>query len=278
LTEASIPAKYYQVGTATVEVHPNRYAAGAAAARAASKALIESAKAHDSIGVIFATGASQFEILNELTRLPDIPWDQIRGFHMDEYVNLSADHPASFRRYLRERLTGKVSMKEFFEIDGSAPDPEQTSRNYAAQLRLADPQVCFLGIGENGHLAFNDPPVADFTDPLDAKIVLLDALCRQQQMAEGWFPSVEQVPARAITLTIPTLLRVPKLIVSVPGIRKAMIVRRALEEAISTECPATILRTHPDATIYLDLESASQLDDVLLSRQLQGFAVTKSRS
>jgi glucosamine-6-phosphate deaminase len=266
VTEASSPAKYYQVGTATVEVHPNRYAAGAAAARAASKALIELAKAHNSIGVIFATGASQFEILNELTHLPDIPWDQIRGFHMDEYVNLPADHPASFRRYLRERLTGKVRMKEFFEIDGSAPDPEQTSRNYATKLRLADPQVCFLGIGENGHLAFNDPPVADFTDPLDAKIVVLDALCRQQQMAEGWFPSVEQVPARAITLTIPTLLRVPKLIVSVPGIRKAMIVRRALEEAISTECPATILRTHPDTTIYLDLESASELDDVLLSR------------
>jgi glucosamine-6-phosphate deaminase len=266
LTEASIPAKYYQVGTATVEVHSNRYAAGAAAARAASRALIELEKTHNSIGVIFATGASQFEILNELTRLPDIPWGQIRGFHMDEYVNLSADHPASFRRYLRERLTGKVRMKEFFEIDGSAPDPEQTSRNYAAELRLADPQLCFLGIGENGHLAFNDPPVADFTDPLDAKIVVLDALCRQQQMAEGWFPSVEQVPARAITLTIPTLLRVPKLIVSVPGIRKAMIVRRALEEAISTECPATILRTHPDATIYLDLESASELDDVLLSQ------------
>ena len=265
MTEPSIPAKYFHVGTAKVEIHSDRYAAGAAAAQAVSQALIELAKDHNSIGVIFATGASQFEILNELTRLPNMPWEKIRGFHMDEYVNLSADHPASFRRYLRERLTGKVSMKEFFEIDGSAPDPKQTSWAYAAKLRLADPQVCLLGIGENGHLAFNDPPVADFNDPLDAKIVLLDAQCRQQQTAEGWFPSVEQVPDHAITLTIPTLLRVPKLIASVPGIRKAKIVRRALEEAIATECPATILRTHPDTTIYLDAESASELGDLFIS-------------
>ena len=266
MTEGIIPAKYFQVGTAIVEVHPNRHAAGRAAAQAASTELIKLAKAHSSIGVIFATGATQFEILNELTRLADMPWGKIRGFHLDEYVNLSADHPASFRRYLRERLTGKVRLKEIFEIDGSAPEPEQTSQDYATKLRLADPQVCFLDIGENGHLAFNDPPEADFTDPLDAKVVLLDALCRHQQIAEGWFPSVEQVPDHAITLTIPTLLRVPKLIVSVPGIRKAKIVRRALKEGISTECPATILRTHPDATIYLDLDSAGELDDILLSR------------
>jgi glucosamine-6-phosphate deaminase len=185
---------------------------------------------------------------------------------MDEYVGIAADHPASFRRYLRERLSGKVSMKEFFEIDGSATDPEKTSRDYASKLRSASPQLCFLGIGENGHLAFNDPPVADFTDPLDAKIVQLDAVCRQQQMAEGWFDSVDQVPERAITLTIPALFRVPMLIVSVPGKRKARIVRRAFEEPISTRCPATILRTHPNTTIYLDSESAKELDGVLLSR------------
>jgi glucosamine-6-phosphate deaminase len=185
---------------------------------------------------------------------------------MDEYVDISADHPASFRRYLRERLTSKVRMKEFFEIDGSAPDPEKTSNDYASKLRSADPQLCFLGIGENGHLAFNDPPVANFADPLDAKMVHLDAVCRRQQMAEGWFASVDQVPERAITLTIPALFRVPTLIVSVPGSRKAKIVRRAFEEPISTECPATILRTHPNVTVYLDLESASELDEVLHSK------------
>jgi glucosamine-6-phosphate deaminase len=266
VTEAIAHPKYFEVDTMKVEVHPNARAAGVAAAQAAGKELIELAKALDSIGVIFATGASQFEILNELTRIPYLPWNQICGFHMDEYVDISADHPASFRRYLRERLTSKVRMKEFFEIDGSAPDPEKTSNDYASKLRSADPQLCFLGIGENGHLAFNDPPVANFADPLDAKIVHLDAVCRRQQMAEGWFASVDQVPERAITLTIPALFRVPTLIVSVPGSRKAKIVRRAFEEPISTECPATILRTHPNVTVYLDLESASELDEVLHSK------------
>ena len=257
--------KRFLVGTMKVEVHPDSRAAGTAAAQAARRELIELAKAFDSVGVIFATGASQFETLNELTRIANIPWNQIRGFHMDEYVGLSVDHPASFRRYLRERLTGKVRMRKFSEIDGNVPDPEKTSRDYAGELRNADPQLCLLGIGENGHLAFNDPPVANFTDPLDAKIVRLDPVCRQQQMAEGWFSSIDQVPERAITLTIPALFRVPTLIVSVPGSRKAKIVRRAFEEPVSTECPATILRTHPNATVYLDSESARELDGVLFS-------------
>lgn len=266
MTETAAQAKHYRIGTMKVEVHPDSRAAGAAAARAAAKELIELALVHNSVGVIFATGASQFETLNELTRIPNLPWSQILGLHMDEYVGINEDHPASFRRYLRERLTGKVRMKAFFEIDGSAPDPEETSRGYAHKLRSANPQLCFLGIGENGHLAFNDPPVADFADRLDAKIVRLDAVCRQQQMAEGWFTSIDQVPEYAITLTIPALFRVPTLIVSVPGRRKAKIVRRALEEPISTECPATILRTHPNATVYVDSESASELDGLLLSK------------
>ena len=259
-------AKYYQVGTMKVEVHPSAAAAGQAAARAAAGALIELGRKHESFGVIFATGASQFNTLDTLTGIANLPWNQVRGFHMDEYVDLAADHPASFRRYLRERLTAKVRMKEFFEIDGSAPDPEQTGREYAEKLRASVPQLCLLGIGENGHLAFNDPPVADFTDPVDVKIVRLDAECRQQQAAEGWFSSVEQVPEYAITLTIPTLLRVPRLIVSVPGKRKAHIVRRAFTEPVSTACPATILRNHPDATVYLDEESASELGRVLVSQ------------
>jgi glucosamine-6-phosphate deaminase len=266
MTEEIVAAKHYQVGSMKVEVHPTSSAAGAAAAQAAAKAMTDLAKAHDSIGVIFATGASQMETLKELTGIANLPWGQIRGFHMDEYVGIAEDHPASFRRYLRERLTQKVKMKVFFEIDGSAPDPERTGREYADELRSADPQLCLLGIGENGHLAFNDPPIADFSDPLDVKIVQLDAACRQQQAAEGWFSSVDDVPQHAITLTIPALFRVPKLIVSVPGKRKADIVRRAFTESISTACPATILRTHPDATVYLDLESAGELSGVLVSQ------------
>lgn len=265
MTKAIDSPRHFQVGTMKVEVHPDSHAAGAAAARAASKELIDLATTLDSVAVIFATGASQFETLSELTRRSTLPWNRVCGFHMDEYVGISADHAASFRRYLRERLTSKVPMKEFFEIDGSAPDPEKTSRDYASKLRAANPQLCLLGIGENGHLAFNDPPVANFTDPLDAKVVCLDPVCRQQQMAEGWFPSVDQVPERAITLTVPALFRVPTLIVSVPGRRKAKIVRRAFEEPVSTDCPATILRTHPNVTVYLDSESARELDGAQFS-------------
>jgi glucosamine-6-phosphate deaminase len=244
-----------------VEVHPSREAAGRAAARAAAAFLAELAARRKAIAAIFATGASQFETLGALTSIEDLPWERVSGFHMDEYIGLPADHPASFRRYLRERLTTKVPMREFFEIDGNGPDPELTARHYAKKLRDANPKLCLLGIGENGHLAFNDPGVADFEDPLDAKVVDLDEPCRQQQLAEEWFPVIDDVPAAAITLTIPALMRVPKLIASVPGPRKAAIVRRTIEEPISTECPATILRTHPGVTLYLDPESAGLIRD-----------------
>jgi glucosamine-6-phosphate deaminase len=253
--------KHLRAGLLKVEIHPSRAAAGLAAARAAAIALAESAASRDSIGTIFATGASQFETLAALTSIKSLPWTQVRGFHMDEYVGINADHPASFRRYLRERLISKVPMREFFEIDGNAPHPENTAHQYAEKLRAANPQLCLLGIGENGHLAFNDPDVADFTDPADAKIVRLDDVCRQQQVAEGWFAGIDEVAQSAITLTIPALMRVPRLIASVPGFRKAAVVKRTLCEPISTACPATILRTHPDATVYLDPESASALDE-----------------
>lgn len=263
MAEGSVQAKHLRSGLLKIEVHPSRAAAGLAAARAAATALTGLAATRDSIGVIFATGASQFETLAALTSIDNLPWTQVRGFHMDEYVGITAEHPASFRRYMRERLVSKVRMSEFFEIDGNAPDPDKTARDYAARLRAADPQLCLLGIGENGHLAFNDPDVADFNDLADAKIVHLDDVCRQQQVAEGWFGSIEEVAESAITLTIPALMRVPRLIASVPGIRKAAIVKRTLFEPISTACPATILRTHPDATVFLDPESASALDKVL---------------
>ncbi|HET9086693.1 MAG TPA: glucosamine-6-phosphate deaminase [Acidobacteriaceae bacterium] len=248
----------FQVDKVKIEVYPTSETAGAAAAQAAADAFLELAGSRESFGVIFATGASQIETLRALTSIPGLPWSKVCGFHMDEYVGMSPGHPASFRRYMREKLTQKVSMREFHEIEGSSPNPERVCSDYSNALRSAIPQLCLLGIGENGHLAFNDPPVADFDDPVDMKVVQLDAVCRQQQAAEGWFSSLVEVPERAITLTIPTLFRVPRLIASVPGRRKAHIVRRALEEPVSTGCPATILRTHPDATIYLDRESASE--------------------
>ena len=250
----------FQTESLKVEIYPTRQDVGLAAAQAAAEELKRlSKKDKDAIGVIFATGASQLETLRALVSHRDVPWDRICGFHMDEYVGIAKDHRASFQVYLRNELTQKVPMRSFYAVDGNAPDPEKFCQDYAGALHAADPQLCLLGIGENGHLAFNDPPVADFNDPRDMKIVALDDACKQQQVAEGWFGSTAEVPAQAMTLTIPALLRVPKLIVSVPGIRKARIVARALHEAISTACPATILRMHPDATLYLDEESASEL-------------------
>jgi len=245
-----------------VEIHLSRRDAAEAAARAAAEAMHEMDRRNESLGIIFATGASQLDTLSALTSLPGLPWNHVSGFHMDEYEGISANHPASFRRYMREHLTGRVNMHEFCEIEGNAADPNSVCRAYAQKLRSSNPQLCMLGIGENGHLAFNDPAEADFDDPEDMKIVELDSVCRQQQVEEGWFANFQQVPERALTLTIPALFRVPKLIVSVPGIRKARIVRRTLEEAITTACPATILRKHPDATLYLDRDAASELNGV----------------
>lgn len=253
----------FQAGKLKFEIYNSRREAGKAAAQAAAKAMISLASNMDQVSIIFATGASQISMLEELTTLPGLPWAQTAGFHMDEYEGIASNHFASFRRYLREQLVERVPIREFHEIDGSLGAAEQTCHEYASALRAADPQLCLLGIGENGHLAFNDPYDANFNDPVDVRVVTLDHQCREQQVAEGWFPSVAAVPERAITLTIPTLFRVPQLVVSVPGARKAAIIRRVIEEEISNACPATLLKTHPNATVYLDEESSVEIEDFL---------------
>jgi glucosamine-6-phosphate deaminase len=257
--------KHFEVGSIKLEIHQDKKAAGEAAARSAAEALKQLEQTRSEIGVIFATGASQLETLHALTSMPGLPWKKVHGFHLDEYVGIAENHPASFRRYLRENLTERVPIAEFFEIDGTSSDSDRVRQNYVRELRQADPQLCLLGIGENGHLAFNDPSEAHFDDPDAMKVVTLDEACRRQQLAEGWFARFEDVPEHALTLTIPTLFKVPKLIVSVPGRRKAQSVRRTLEDPISTACPATILRAHPDVTIYLDEESASELNGLARS-------------
>lgn len=249
----------FQVDSLKVEIYPDSKSAAAAAAEATAQALQELSRQQDLIAVYFATGASQLHILEALVTREDVPWNKIIGFHLDEYVGIDPNHPASFRRYLRENLTSRVPLHKFHEIDGNTQNPEAFCADYARTLNDANPQLCLLGIGENGHLAFNDPGVADFSDPKDIKVVLLDSACREQQTAEGWFPTREDVPERAMTLTIPTLFRVPKLILSVPGKRKAQIVKEALLSPITEQCPATIIRRHPDATVYLDADSASIL-------------------
>lgn len=246
-----------------IEIHPDRASAAREASQAAAKAMLALLEGNTALSVIFATGASQLAMLELLTDMTDLSWSRVCGFHLDEYAGIPTTHPASFRQYLRRNLTERVRLREFHEIEGDADDLDRVCRDYATKLTAFAPQLCLLGIGENGHLAFNDPGEADFEDPKDVKIVLLDTICRQQQAAEGWFRTVDAVPQRAITLTIPAIMRVPKLIVSVPGSRKAAIVRRTLLDAISPACPATILRRHPDTTLYLDRESAAELKDLL---------------
>lgn len=253
-----------EVGTLKLQIYPDRTSAGEAAAQDAADTLKRLDRSGGGqIGVIFATGESQLETLRALTSIPGLPWRKVIGFHLDEYVGMDERHPASFRRYLHEKLTSRVPLHQFFEIDGSSSDPVAVQHDYVQKLDAAEPQVCLLGIGENGHLAFNDPAEADFNDSEAMKIVTLDSECRQQQLAEGWFETFEDVPEQAMTLTIPTILKVPKLIVSVPGRRKARSVRRTLLEPVSTACPATILRSHPDVTLYLDEESAAELDGLV---------------
>lgn len=231
-------------------------ALGVAAAQDAAARIRELAQHFPVVSVVFATGASQLKMLRKLTCVPDVPWERVIGFHMDEYLGISAAHPASFRRYLREELVDRVPLREFRYIEGDANEPEAFCRRYAAALREHPPQLCMLGIGENGHLAFNDPGEADFDDPETVRIVKLDAVCRQQQVNEGWFASMDDVPKEAITLTVPALMGIPELIACVPGKRKAAIVRRFLSETISPDLPATILRRHGNVRIYLDRDSA----------------------
>jgi len=253
------PLASFKVGNLAVEVYEDRKALGQAAAAAAAGRLRELARQHESIAVIFATGDSQRATLHALAAMPDVPWNQVIGFRMDEYVGLPEDHPASFSRYMRENLTSRVQLRHLYEIDGAEAHVQKTCREYAELVRAHAPLLCLLGVGENGHLAFNDPAEALFDDPVDVKLVTLDRVCRQQQVNEGWFSDVADMPERAITMTVPALFRVPELVVSIPGPRKAHIVKRTLHDPISTACPATILRRHSKATLFLDRDSAAEL-------------------
>jgi glucosamine-6-phosphate deaminase len=248
------------VNALTLRVYPDQNALGAAAADDAARAINDAIADRGFANVMFASGNSQLRFLDALTGRDDVDWARVIGFHMDEYCGLSAEHPASFRRYMRERIVERVHPKAFHEIQGDAPDAEAECERYAGLLRAHPLDVCCLGIGENGHLAFNDPPVADFHDPRDVKVVELDEACRRQQVGEGHFPVVDAVPKNAITVTIPALLRSRSVLAIVPEARKREPVRRALTGPLETACPASILRTQPQVTLYLDTESAAGID------------------
>ncbi len=218
------------------------------------KAAIES---RGEARLIIATGASQFEVLDALAKRGDVDWSAVTGFHLDEYIGVAADHPASFCRYLRERFVSKLPLRDFHYLDGLG-DPSETILRVGAKLTTAPIDVALVGIGENGHLAFNDPP-ADFETDEPYLIVELDQQCRQQQVGEGWFPNLDAVPQNAISMSIRQIMRTSKIYCSVPDERKAEAVRATLEGPVSPEVPASILRQHDDTILIIDEPAASRI-------------------
>jgi glucosamine-6-phosphate deaminase len=241
-----------------VRIYESNDALGAAAAADLAGILRDAVQARGEAAIILATGNSQRTLFAALCELPDVPWDRTDVFHMDEYVGIAGEHPASFRHVLHEQLIDRVQPRAFHGIQGDAPDPRQEMVRYEALLREQPIAACVMGIGENGHLAFNDPP-ADFHTDRTIALVALDQTSRHQQVGEGHFSRIEDVPTHAITLTIPMLLAPPRLLVIVPEARKAPPVQRALQGPLTPDCPASILRTVPHATLYLDQASAAML-------------------
>ena len=241
-----------------VRVADDRAELGRLAGREAADALRKALKVKDEVRVVFAAAPSQNETLEELASARDLDWSRVVALHMDEYVGLPVGSPARFSRYLRDRLFDRLPFKAvrlIDEEDGSNVD--QILRRVEALLAEAPIDLVCLGVGENGHIAFNDPHVADFNDPKSVKLVSLDDQCRRQQVNDGCFPSFDATPERAITLTIPTLVSAPRLVCAVPGVLKARAVKGMLLEPVAEKCPATILRTRPRVDLFLDKDSFS---------------------
>jgi len=247
----------YRYGTARVRVFPNRTYLGQAAALDAAKLIADAIQQRGSSRIMIATGNSQLDVAKEIVKLP-IEWSKVDVFHMDEYVGVDGNHPAGFQRWIRERIEDRVHPRTVNYISGLGDTDAEIAR-YTDLLNSGPIDIAFVGFGENGHIAFNDPPVADFHDPKLLKRVLLDNTCRMQQVNEGHFATVTDVPSEAITVTCTGLLRATAWISCVPEARKAEAVRRALEGEISIACPASIAQTHPNTTVYLDPESSSLL-------------------
>lgn len=235
---------------------------GKAAAEQAASAIRQAISEHGQARIIAATAASQFEFLDALTKASDIDWAKVEAFHLDEYVGLPMAHPGSFRKMLVEQLVNKTGIPKYHLLDGDAGDPCDVLRRVGRELASAPIDIAFLGIGENGHIAFNDPP-ADFNTEEPYIIVDLDEACRQQQVGEAWFADISQVPERAISMSVRQILKAKEILAVVPDRRKAQAVKACFEGDICPMAPASILRTHPNATVYLDKNSASLLSSAL---------------
>ncbi len=228
-------------------------------AEAAAADLRQAIESKGKANIVVATGSSQFEVLGELVKQPDVDWTRVHGFHLDEYVGIASDHPASFCKYLKERFVDHVPLAGFEYLHGDQ-DPQATIERVGKRISSCTIDLALVGIGENGHLAFNDPP-ADFETEQPYLLVELDEPCRQQQVGEGWFKSLADVPTHAISMSVRQILRAAKIYCSVPDDRKAAAVRATLEEVISPQIPASILRQHPAATLIIDAAAASELSD-----------------
>ena len=252
------PTREFHVDKLKVKVYPTREQMGRAAGLASAEAIAKAIARQESARVIFAAAPSQNETLSTLMDDARVDWSKVTAFHMDEYIGLPTDAPQRFSRYLKERVFDRVSLAAVHLLHLHGTQSPELECEYYANLLVEKPiDVVCLGIGENGHIAFNDPPVADFDDPQLVKIVTLDLPCRQQQVNDGCFPNIDAVPKTAVTLTIPALMRGTTLICSVPGPTKREAVRATLNDEISTHCPATILRRHDDCTLFLDADSYS---------------------
>jgi glucosamine-6-phosphate deaminase len=240
-----------------IKIYADKFSLGRAAAYQAAEAIGRAIQKNGQARIIAATGASQFELLDSLTSLSGIAWERVELFHLDEYIGLSANHPASFRNYLLTRLINKVGITRHHLLDGER-EPAEVIRNVGNALQKAPIDVAFVGIGENGHLAFNDPP-ADFATEEPYLVVTLDEACRKQQLGEGWFANLSEVPRQAISMSVCQILQARVIICAVSEARKARAVAACLEGEISTLAPASILRTHPNTTVYLDRSAAALL-------------------
>jgi glucosamine-6-phosphate deaminase len=248
-----------------IEVFDDKVSLAKAAALQAAMAIRQAIAQKGSSRIIAATGTSQIEFLAALTRVPDVDWHNVEMFHLDEYIGIPIEHPASFRKYLLERLIQKTGIEKFHLLDGEA-NPEDVCRKVGRALTAAPVDVAFVGIGENGHLAFNDPP-ADFETEDSYLIVALDEACRWQQVNEGWFSTLSEVPEKALSMSVRQILKSNEIICVVPDARKAQAVRRCFEGEISPMAPASILRNHPNITVFLDRDSVRLLSSEFISRQ-----------
>jgi glucosamine-6-phosphate deaminase len=240
-----------------LKVFKDKVTLGKAAAEQAARAIRSAIRDRGQARIIAATAASQLEFLDALTRNPGIDWQSVEVFHLDEYVGLPIDHPGSFRKMLLEQLINKTGIKRYHLLDGDA-DPTEVTRRVGKALLAGQVDIAFVGVGENGHLAFNDPP-ADFETEEPYLIVTLDEACRRQQVGEAWFADISQVPTHAISMSVRQILKSREILAVVPDTRKAQAVRDCFEGEISPMAPASALRNHPNTTIYLDHNSAALL-------------------